>query len=101
MKRIFAQFQKINGINKVVIHHNRLVDRIIHHKSMMGQSYILPPIYSKTFRMLNFINRRVRTAVVVAVIAKINNKKVGIKPMQEAYLEPSQISTMVFCCQKD
>ena len=70
MKGIFAQFQKINGINKAVIHHNRLMDHIIHHKSMMDQSYILQPIYSKTFGMLNFINKRVRTAVVVAVIAK-------------------------------
>ena len=77
------------------------MDHIIHHKSMMDQSYILQPIYSKTFGMLNFINKRVRAAVVVAVIAKTNNKKVGIKPMQEAYLEPSQISTMEFCCQKD
>ena len=77
------------------------MDHIIHHKSMMDQSYILQPIYSKTFGMLNFINKRVRTAVVVAVIAKTNNKKVGIKPMQEACLEPSQISTMEFCCQKD
>ena len=34
------------------------------------------PIYSNIFRMFNYINKRMRTAVVVAVAAKIDNKKV-------------------------
>ena len=93
MKGIFAQFQKINGINKAVIHHNRF--------KVWWIKVTCHPIYSKTFRMLNFINKRVKTAVVVAVIAKINNKKVGIKLIQETYLEPPQISAMELCCQKD
>ena len=39
------------------------------------------PTNSKIFRNLNnFINMSVRAAAVVAVAAKINNKKVGAKP---------------------
>ena len=34
------------------------------------------PMYSRIFRMLDFRNKKMRTAVVVAVATKINNKKV-------------------------
>ena len=41
----------------------------------MGQS-ICQTVYSKIFRMLNFINKKMKTAVVVAIAANINNEKV-------------------------
>ena len=37
------------------------------------------PICPKIFRMLNFINKKIRTTVIVAVAAKINNKNVKQK----------------------
>ena len=55
-------------------------------------------INSKIFRKLHFLNRT-RTAVVVAVAAKMNNKKIGVKLKQEAHLELSQTSTMELCCE--
>ena len=61
---------------------------------MMGQSF-MPTHYSKIFRMSSFINKRMRTAVVVAA-AKINNKKVETKLKIETYLESSQTSTTEF-----
>ena len=44
--------------------------------------------------MLYHINQRMRTAVMVAAAAKINNKKVGTKLSPEVYLESSKTSTI-------
>ena len=76
------QKEKMNQRNKINIHafnlkRNNFITATHHNRFKLWWVVVTcQPTYSQIFRMLSLINKKMRTAVMVAVATKINDKKV-------------------------